>query len=321
MDDDTAVLGLDIGGTKLAAGALDGGGRLLSLLTEPTLPERGKDDVIARLLALGDRAIAAAGRTIDGVGIASGGPLDAEAGILNAPLHLPGWVDVPIAAIVSDHYSVGAWVENDASLGMLGEHMFGAARGCRTAIYLTLSTGVGGGAIVDGRLHAGATGNGGEFGHITVRPGGRLCTCGRHGCLEAYASGTSIATRARDAVGTEPSSLADLPEIRAEHVVAHAAAGDRLATRLWDETTEILGQAVTDLVNAFEPEVVVLGGGVARAGAALLDPVARAVSGSAMEPIARRCRIATAELGDTVCVVGAAARAHQMLKESARAAH
>lgn len=321
MDDDTAVLGLDIGGTKLAAGVVDGGGRLLSLLTEPTLPEHGKDDVIARLLALGDRSVAASGRPIYGVGIASGGPLDAAAGVLNAPLHLPGWVDVPIAAIVSDHYSVGAWVENDASLGMLGEHMFGAARGCRTALYLTLSTGVGGGAIVDGRLHAGATGNGGEFGHITVRPGGRACTCGRRGCLEAYASGTSIAARARDAVAHEPgSSLAELHEIRAEHVVAHAAAGDRLATRLWDETTDLLGQAVTDLVNAFEPEVVVLGGGVARAGAALLEPVARAVAGSAMEPIAHRCRVVPAELGDAVCVVGAAARAHQMLEESARAA-
>src|SRR5690606_7881735 len=117
------------------------------------------------------------------------------------------------------------------------------------------------------------TGNGGEFGHITVRPGGRPCSCGRRGCLEAYVSGTSIAERAREAVATAPSTLASLPFPRAEDVVAHAAAGDEVALRIWDETTALLGQGVTDLVNAFEPEVVVLGGGVTRSGAVLLEPV------------------------------------------------
>lgn len=313
MDDDTAALGLDIGGTKLAAGVVDSRGQIRSMLIEPTRRERGKDDVISRLLALGDRAIAASGRSVGAVGIASGGPLDAATGVLRAPLHLPGWIDVPIAAIASDHYDLPACVENDATLGMLGEHTFGGARGAETALYLTLSTGVGGGAIINGRIHAGATGNGGELGHITVRPGGLPCTCGRTGCLEAYASGTSIAARARDALAADrSSSLVDLEDVRAEHVVAHAAAGDALAARVWRETTDIVGQAVTDLVNAFEPEVVVLGGGVTRSGAALLDPVARTVATSAMPPIAAACRVELAALGDAVCVVGAAARAQRM---------
>lgn len=309
---DTAVLALDIGGTKLAVGVVDGDGRTSSVLVAATRPAEGKNAVISRLLALGDRAVTDSGAAIQAVGIASGGPLDAVAGVLHAPLHLPDWHGVPIAAIVADHYGVPAVVENDATLAMLGEHTFGAARGAQTALYLTLSTGVGGGAIVHGRLHLGATGNGGELGHVVVRPGGRRCGCGRQGCLEAYASGTSIAARAREALGTEPSSLADLPVVRAEDVVAHAAAGDDLAARLWDETTDVVGQALTDLVNAFEPEVVVLGGGVTRAGDALLLPVRKAVATSAMNPIAQTCRVVLTALGDTVCVVGAAARAHQL---------
>ena len=319
MDDETAVLALDIGGTKLAAGVVSRRGEVRSLLVEPTERERGKNDVISRLLDLGSRAIAEASTPVEAVGIASGGPLDAAEGVLHAPLHLPDWDGVPIAAIVSNRYSIPAVLENDATLGMLGEHTFGAARAARTALYLTLSTGVGGGAVIDGRLHVGATGNGGELGHITVRPGGRLCSCGRRGCLEAYASGTSIAARARDALRSHgASTLAREPEIRAEDVVAHAASGDPLALRLWTETTDILGQAVTDLVNAFEPEVVVLGGGVTRSGAALLDPVARLVATTAMPPIAATCRVVLAELGDAVCVVGAAARALQILEEPSR---
>lgn len=319
MNHEIAVLALDIGGTKLAAGVVDDAGALLAHLVEPTDRERGQDDVIMRMLALGDRAVAASGRTIEAVGISSGGPLDSARGILHAPLHLPGWHEVPIAQIASEHYHVPAVVENDATLGMLGEHAFGAARGATTALYLTISTGVGGGAVIHGRLHRGATGNGGEFGHITVRPGGRLCSCGRRGCLEAYASGTSIAERAREAITSEPSSLGALPLPRAEDVVAHAAAGDQVAVRLWDETTALLAQGVTDLVNAFEPEVVVLGGGVTRAGAVLLDPVRDAVATTAMDPIAQTCRVVLAELGDAVCVVGAGARAHEILKETRRA--
>lgn len=319
MNDETAVLALDIGGTKLAAGVLDDAGTLVSHRVAPTDRERGQNDVITRLLALGDRAVADAAHRIRAVGIASGGPLNSVTGILHGPLHLPDWHEVPIAQIVSDHFAVPAAVENDATLAMLGEHRFGAARGAATALYLTISTGVGGGAVVHGELHRGATGNGGEFGHIVVRPEGRTCACGRRGCLEAYVSGTSIAERAREMAALEPSSLSALPRPRAEDVVAHAAAGDPVAVRLWDETTALLGLGLTDLVNAFEPEVVVLGGGVTRAGSALLEPVRRIVAGTAMDPIARTCRVVLAELGETVSVMGAAARAHEISEERRRA--
>ncbi|MBW9095257.1 ROK family protein [Microbacterium jejuense] len=322
------VLALDIGGTKLAVAMVTPDGRTHGFLSEPTEKHRGPDAVIAHLFDMGRRSVESAGvGTPAAVGISCGGPLDAAAGILTGPLHLPGWIDVPIVAMATEAFGVPAVVENDATAAVLGEHRFGAARGADIALYLTLSTGVGGGSIIDGRLHRGAAGNGGEFGHVMVRPGGRRCECGRHGCLEAYASGTNIAVRAGELLADDDraSSLRALPVVRAEHVSAAAAAGDPLARELWDETMALLGQAVTDLVNVFEPNVVVLGGGVTRSGALLLDPVRDIVGRTAMPPAAARAVVTLAGLGDEVCVVGAGALAldldlslHLDLKGSAR---
>lgn len=312
------VLALDIGGTKLAVAVVTPDGRTHGALTEPTDKHRGPDAVIAHLFDMGRRSIEAA-RLGDptAVGISCGGPLDAAAGVLTNPLHLPGWIDVPIVAMASEAFGVPAVVENDATAAVLGEHRFGAARGAGIALYLTLSTGVGGGSVIDGRLHRGAAGNGGEFGHITVRPGGRICECGRHGCLEAYASGTNIAARANELLGASdrPSVLRELPAVRAEDVSRAASEGDPLAVDVWDETTALLGQAVTDLVNVFEPHVVILGGGVTRSGAMLLDPVRDLVRSTAMPPAAR-AEVTLAALGDEVCVIGAGALALDLVKEA-----
>ena len=304
------VLALDIGGTKLAVAMVSGEGRTHGYLSEPTRKERGPEAVIAHLFDMGRRSIAAAGLGEPAaVGISCGGPLDAPQGVLTRPLHLPGWIDVPIVALASETFDVPAVVENDATAAMLGEHRYGAARAAETALYLTLSTGVGGGSVIDGRLHRGAAGNGGEFGHLTVRPGGRRCECGRRGCLEAYASGTNIAVRAREllAESDTPSVLRTLADVRAEDVSRTAAEGDAIAASVWAETTALLGQAVTDLVNVFEPGVVVLGGGVTRSGGLLLDPVRETVLTTAMPPAAARVDIVLAGLGDEVCVVGAGA--------------
>ncbi len=313
-----SVLALDIGGTKLAVAMMTPDGRTHGFLSEPTDKHRGPDAVIAHLFDMGRRSIAAAGLGAPAsVGISCGGPLDAPAGVLTHPLHLPGWIDIPIVAMAAEEFGVPAVVENDATAAVLAEHRYGAAQGAGIALYLTLATGVGGGSIIDGRLHRGAAGNGGEFGHLTVRPGGRDCLCGRRGCLEAYASGTSIAARAQDALATDmrSSTLRDLAVVRAEDVSSAARAGDGLAAELWQETTAVLGQAVTDLVNVFEPHVVVLGGGVTRSGSQLLDPVRTIVQTTAMPPAAARVTVTLAGLGDEVCVVGAGALALDLLEE------
>ncbi|MEV0821547.1 ROK family protein [Nonomuraea rubra] len=315
-----AVLSLDIGGTKLAAGVVTGDGLIHGWQVTPTRREEGPRPVLTRLFDLGRKAVAEAGvPEVAAVGISCGGPLDTTTGVLECPPHLPGWIDIPIVALATETFGVPAALENDATAAALGEFRYGAGRGTSTMVYLTISTGVGGGSVIGGRLHRGAAGNGGELGHVMVRPGGRKCSCGRRGCLEAYASGTSIAERAREALAAgRPSSLSAAALPTAEDVSRAAEAGDPLAIEVWDETTWALGTALTDLVNAFEPELVVLGGGVTRSGARLLDPVAAAVARDAMPPAARAARFTLAELGDGVCVVGAGAVAHDLLIGAAK---
>jgi len=299
----THVLGLDIGGTKLAAGVVDADGRVASFEVTATLADEGPAAGLARLFELGRRAVEAAGvpwERIDLVGIGSGGPLDAARGVLVAPPHLHGWLDVPVVALAEESLGVPAVLENDATAAAAGEHRYGAGRGTSHMVYLTISTGVGGGIVIDGRLYRGATGNGGELGHVTVDCAGRVCRgCGRRGCLEAYVSGTSIIERAREA-GLAPQSASDVAEA--------AAAGDAAAREVWDGTTDALACGLTSIVNLFEPELVVLGGGVVNgAGEALLGPVRERVAREAMAPAAGAARIVAAELGPHVGVVGAAA--------------
>jgi glucokinase len=295
------VLGLDVGGTKLAAGVVDASGTVHSFLVAPTLGDEGPEKVVERLLALGRQAVEAAGvgwPAVEAVGIACGGPLDAARGVVSPP-HLPRWHDVPLRAVAERAYGLPVVLDNDATAAAAGEHRYGAGAGVTNMVYLTVSTGVGGGVIVDGRLYRGSDGNGAELGHVTVDWRGRACRgCGRRGCLEAYVSGTAIAERAHEAglaCGT------------AEEVAAAALNGDEGASRVWDETVEALACGLTSIVNLFEPGLVVIGGGVSRSGELLLAPVRERVRAEAMTPAGKTVEIVAAALGDRVGVVGAAA--------------
>ena len=299
------MLGLDIGGTKLAAGVVDVDGAVHGFAVAPSEPGRGPGEGLARLFELGRGALEDAGVAIEAVGIGCGGPLDSERGVLIAPLHLAGWENVPVTDLASAAFDRPAVLDNDATAAAAAEHRFGAGRGTRNMVYLTVSTGVGGGVILDGRVYRGSTGNGGELGHVTVDWHGRECRgCGRRGCLEAYASGTSIAERAHEA-GLEGVTAAD--------VAAGARAGDPVALRVWEETCEALACGITSLANLFEPELVVIGGGVSRAGEQLLEPVRALVHAQVLEPAERELGIVQAALGDSVGVVGAAAIAFERL--------
>ena len=296
------MLGFDIGGTKIAAGLVDTSGGVESFLVEPTHAARGPQQGLERLFALGRRALAESGvdaGDVGGVGIGCGGPLDADRGLLLSPLHLPGWDEVPIVAMAEEAFELPVTLENDATAAAAGEHRYGAGRGTRNMVYLTISTGVGGGVILDGHPYRGAAGNAAELGHVTVDWRGRECRgCGRRGCLEAYASGTSIAERAREA---------GLDLERASDVAAAAGAGDGVAQAVWAESVAARGCGVISIVNAFEPEVVVLGGGVSRVGEQLIAPVRERVRAEAMTDAGRATDVVAAALGDHVGVVGAAA--------------
>jgi glucokinase len=294
-----AVLGLDIGGTKIAAGVVDSDGVVHGFLTAPTDADSATG--VPRLFELGRQAIAESGLDVDAVGIGCGGPLDSEKGVLIAPLHLPGWRDVPIADLAAEAFGRPAVLDNDATAGAAGEHRYGAGRGTRTMVYLTISTGVGGGVVIDGAVQRGRSGNGGELGHVTVDWHGRRCRgCGRRGCLEAYCSGTSIAERAVEAGMEEGVTAADVAQA--------ARAGDEVASRVWDETCEALACGLTSIANLFEPEVIVLGGGVVRTGEQLLAPVRTWVAEQMIGPSVSIVRAAS---GDAVGVVGAAAIAYE----------
>lgn len=306
------VLALDVGGTKLAAGVVDTDGSVHGLLSAPSGAERGPDDALERLFELGRRAVAESGsrwEEIRGIGIGCGGPLDPVAGVLIAPPHLPGWRDVPIAARATEALGRPAVLDNDATAAAAGELRYGVGRGGRDFVYLTISTGVGGGVVLDGKLRRGPSGNGGELGHVTIDWHGRPCRgCGRRGCLEAYASGTSIAERAHEA-GMDGATAADVAQA--------ARAGDEVAARVWEETCEALACGITSIVNLFEPEIVVLGGGVVRSGDQLLGPVRRLVDQQVM---GASVAVVATEFGDAVGVVGAAAVAFERLAPGATVA-
>lgn len=309
------VLGIDIGGTKLAAGVVTLDGEQISQDRVPTLAHEGPDKVIDRLIDLCRRTVANSGVAWDQIlaaGVGCGGPLDPHTGVIKEPPNLPGWIDIPLVQRLHDALGLPVYLDNDANAAALGEHQFGAGRGVENMVYLTISTGVGGGIIIGGRLYQGENGNAGEIGHMSVSYNGRPCNCGSRGCVEAYASGTNIAARAREAVlAGEPSLLTQIagsPErINGEAIDAALKAGDALTVRIWDETMEILGAGIANVINIFNPRRVVLGGGITNFGSTLFDPIRRIAMSRAMGPLTEVVEIVPAQLGGQVGVLGAAA--------------
>jgi glucokinase len=268
------------------------------------------DQVLADLYLEVNEALAAAGGAskVAGVGIASPGPLDPWTGIIHGPPNLPSWDLVPIKRLFEERFGIPAVVGNDANVAALGEHRFGAGRGTGDMVYLTVSTGIGGGVIAEGRLLLGADGFAAELGHMTIDMRGVRCGCGNLGCLEALASGIGIARRARDAVQTgERTALAELPpgKTSAADVIRSAYAGDEVAARILREAGEALGVGVVNLAHIFNPRRIAIGGGVGINGGAILwNAVHETVRARAMMPIARGLEVLPAELGDDAGLIG-----------------
>jgi glucokinase len=314
---DRYVLGVDIGGTKLIIGAVrEDGADLVGTESTWTQAERGADDILERLAAQIRRVADALvrerpGAELIGMGVGAPGALDRAKGLVYLAPNL-GWRDMPLGARLREIVDVPVALENDANCAVLGECWIGAAQGVRHAIGLTIGTGVGGGIVCDGRLYHGASDCAGEIGHITIDTEGRRCGCGNYGCLEAYASGTAIALRAAEQIESgADSSLADRVEgnlraITAQMVYEAAEAGDALALEVVTETARFLGAGVASLLNIFNPEAVVIVGGVTRAGPRLFVPLEREVRRRAFKPAVAACRIVPGRLLGTAGVWGAA---------------
>jgi glucokinase len=314
MRRDAPVLAIDLGGTKLAAAAVSPEGEVLGEAVAPTDASSSPAEIIESLFDLSESAIDSSQSEWSGlgaVGVSFGGPVDYPIGRTVMCHHLDGWEDIPLREIVAERTGLPTAMDNDANAAGLGEATFGAARGCSDVLYLTVSTGIGAGLVLGGRVHRGAGSLAGELGHTLVMPDGPRCSCGRLGCLEAVACGPAIARAARDALDSgEASALAKIPrsELSAKHV-AESAQTDPLAARIMERAGGYLGRAIAGAVNLIDPRIVVLGGGVSQAGEALLAPVRIAAERHTVPDIARRLEIAVGELGPRGGLLGAAALA------------
>ena len=295
----------------MAGTIAEDGSEILGVVSEPTMSAQGADAVISRIVKLAKASIAESGKKVEGVGIGSPGPLDTKTGIVLLTPNL-GWTNMPLRDRVGDVLKLPATLDNDANCAIFGEWWRGAARGAKYVVGLTLGTGIGGGIVIDGEIYHGATDLAGEFGHVTIDANGRHCKCGNYGCIEAYASGPAIAERAIEGIqsGAE-TSLAqyvknDLSQITAQIVYEAANDGDEWALEVVRETASLLGAAVASFLNIFNPEVVVICGGVTQAGDKLFHPLRSEVKRRAFKPAWEACKIVPGTLPGTAGVYGAA---------------
>lgn len=307
------VVGLDLGGTQIRACLADAQGEILSQVRQPTLAREGPQGVMDRMKEAIHEVLQGVQRNaVRSIGIAAPGPLDPLTGMVIAPPNLPGWNDVPLSDIMSRSFDLPVFINNDANLAGLAEHRFGAGRGTLDMIYLTISTGLGGGIICGGQLLLGAHGLAGEPGHTIVDPAGPPCGCGNAGCLEAMAAGPAIASYASELIRQGRGSslaghIAGGEELTGEMVGEAAEAGDGVALESVRRAAYYLGIGVLNLIHIFDPQMVILGGGVTKLGPLLFDPVRAWVLGHAMAPVQRHTPIVAAALGDDVGLLGAVA--------------
>ena len=306
-----AVLAIDIGGTKVAAGIVDTEGRILARGEVPTFAAEGLEPVLGRIAGLGRDLLSrpeVADVSIHRVGVGCAGPVDLKAGIVFNPPNLPGWTRVPLMDRLRHELDLPVVLENDANAAALGEFRYGAGRGARSIVYMTVSTGIGGGIILEGKIWHGLKDAAGEIGHMTVCPDGPLCGCGNRGCLEAMSSGTSIARRAREMLAAgRQSELSQVAYPTSADVVRLAQKGDPVASEIWDQAVRYLGIGVAAVITILAPERVVIGGGVTRAGdflfASLREHARERVKLVPVESVP----ILSATLGPDVGILGAAA--------------
>ena len=308
------VLAIDLGGTKIIT-AIINNGQVIAEERCLTLADEGPQSVINRLLSSVGYILSLKNiepSQLDSISLAAAGAIDLERGLVTSSPHLPDWHDVPLRDMVREKYRLNTFLLNDASAAALGEHRFGVGRGVNNLILLTVGTGIGGGIIINGRLYNGPCGSAGEMGHMTIDVNGLSCECGNIGCLETLASGTAMAREAKRRITQgERSSLVEIvagkiEDITAEKIGVAARAGDSLALDIITEAGNYLGVGMVNLVNIFNPEMLIVGGGVAKIGELLLDPARQVVKERAFQISAQAVRIVLAQLGDEAGVLGAA---------------
>lgn len=320
------LLGVDLGGTKILTAVMDVEGRMLSRDHTITPTRQGPEVAVQSIVESAQRALDQAGvavSSLTAVGIGAPGLVNPDTGMVLTSPHLPAWRNVRLRDMVQERMGREVFLINDANAAALGELHSGAARGVRNFIYITLSTGIGGGIVIDGKLYSGTIGAAGEVGHMTIDHQGPVCACGNRGCWETLASGTALARVAKQRIeaGVRTSILdcagGDVASVTAEAVHSAARQGDSLALELIAQTGYYVGVGLANLIDIFNPELIVIGGGLSNIGDILLEPAFKVAGERAYREAFRAVRFASAGLGRDSGVVGAAAFALDQIRKAA----
>ncbi|WP_067932721.1 ROK family protein [Alicyclobacillus kakegawensis] len=302
--------GVDVGGTAVKTAVLDEDGVIMAKREFPTEAERGFEDLARRLSRILDELRQAAGLAVEDVrGVGVGVPAFLDGDVVREAVNL-GWHNVPLRQYLEDALRKPVRVDNDANVAGLGEAWKGAGAGARTALCVTVGTGIGAGIVIEGKIYRGMNGSAGEIGHMVVRPGGRLCNCGNHGCLETLASASALVREAKrlQSVGELPD---DLEIDGAQPIFALAEAGNKVAAGIIWDAGYWLGYGLASTATVLNPDVIVVGGGVSKAGEDLLRPVRAAFVEYSPARVHEAAEIRLARLGNDAGVVGAARLAAQ----------
>ncbi|MDD3926577.1 MAG: ROK family protein [bacterium] len=308
------IIGIDLGGTNTVAALAYEDGTIVVRDRTETMANSGFANVVSRMADLVQRLMVDAGigyEQVEGIGMGVPGYLNMESGVVYFSPNFAGWTDVPLVEEFRKHVPLPVYIVNDVNSHALGEYRFGAGRGAEYVAVLALGTGVGGGLVLGGRLYVGSTEGGGELGHMIVDPDGPRCGCGNYGCLEAFAKAQAIADRAAMKLQQGRRSVipgmvgGDIRSITPAVVAKAAEAGDEAAIEVWDEVGMYVGIAAAGLIQALSPQVIVIGGGISRAGNLLMDPIRRTVEARSLLVPASTCRLELSPLGDDAGLLGA----------------
>jgi glucokinase len=312
----THTVAVDVGGTQLRV-AVYGPGSLTPIHQKRILTRSTQNTAIERLIDL-IASVWPGQELVSSIGIAVPGPTDPNLGIIYAAPNIPGWKNIPLRQILEDRFGVPVYLGNDANLAALGEWRYGAGQGHHNLVYLTISTGIGGGVIADGRLLLGDSGLASELGHITLIPDGPLCGCGLPGHLEAYASGTAIARYVREELAKGRASMLNLqPPPNAKEIDDAAKLGDPLAVEAISQAGRFMGYGIANFLQIFNPSIIILGGGVSRSGSYWWDAVQQSLRRSVISDAYFQSLVLTpAALGDDAGLLGALALARDGQREA-----
>lgn len=307
------ALGVDIGGTKVAAGLVNAGGQIMERVRVPMAASGDANSGLAAVVAAIGELLPKSGGSVRGIGICSPGPLDPRTGVIINPPNLPCWRNFPLAERVRSTYNVAVKVDNDANAAALAEVLWGAARGFKNVFYATIGTGIGSGIILDGKILHGRTGAAGEAGHMGIDIHGPKCGCGKNGCVEILASGPAIGRRARQKLAANLNSKmvelasGDIHAVNGEIVSRAAQLGDATAREVIDETLDILAYWLGNVIDFQEPEVIVMGGGVSTTLAPYLEHIRKRWIGKIVNPWPDKVPLVLAHYGEEAGIAGAAA--------------